>query len=94
MHPSDTALGSLRLDELASFVAVAEARHFGRAAEDLHLTTGGLSRRIARLERVLQTPLLRRTTRHISLTPAGEALLPVARGLMDQVRAVSTVLVA
>lgn len=61
--------------ELAYFVAVAEELHFGRAAARLGIAQPPLSRAIASLERRVGTALLRRTSRSVTLTPAGEVLL-------------------
>lgn len=65
----------LETRELTYFVAVAEELHFGRAADRLGIAQPALSRAIARLEHRVGTSLLRRTSRSVSLTPAGEALL-------------------
>lgn len=64
------------------FVAVAEHRHFGRAAAQLHLTQPSLSRQIHRLEQLLGARLLDRTPQGNTLTTAGEVFLPRARTLL------------
>lgn len=86
-------LGSLRLDELESFVVLAHELHFGRAAQRLFVTPGGLSRRISRLERALGGALLQRTTRTVRVTALGYRLLPTAQRLaadMHQLSSLST----
>jgi DNA-binding transcriptional LysR family regulator len=60
-------------------VAVAEERHFTRAAQRLHVAQSTVSASVRSLERELGAPLFVRTTRRVDLTDAGTALLPEAR---------------
>ncbi len=68
--------------DLRYFVAVAEELHFTRAAERLYISQPALSKQIRMLERSLGLALLRRDGRDVSLTEAGETLLPYARQLI------------
>ncbi|MGY6022842.1 LysR substrate-binding domain-containing protein [Streptomyces spinosirectus] len=76
----------MELRHLQHFVAVAEDQHFTRAAERLMVSQSGLSASIRALERELQTPLFVRTTRRVTLTEAGRALLSEAERILAQVR--------
>jgi DNA-binding transcriptional LysR family regulator len=67
---------------LRSFVAVAEELNFTRAAERLHLAQQALSAQIQQLETRVGERLLDRTTRSVTLTQAGERLLPHARTVL------------
>ncbi|GHH71505.1 LysR family transcriptional regulator [Streptomyces sulfonofaciens] len=63
-------------------MAVAETRHFTRAAELVHVAQPSLSQQIRSLERELGADLFRRARGNITLTDAGEALLPLARRIL------------
>ncbi|WP_027344271.1 LysR family transcriptional regulator [Hamadaea tsunoensis] len=80
-------MSDLEVRQLRYFVAVAEELHFGRAAERLAMAQPPLSRAIRELERRLGVPLFERTTRQVTLTPAGEVLLRDARTALDAVSA-------
>ncbi|MDQ0954904.1 DNA-binding transcriptional LysR family regulator [Streptomyces phaeochromogenes] len=77
----------MELRHLQHFVAVAEDQHFTRAAERLMVSQSGLSASIRALERELRAPLFVRTTRRVTLTEAGRALLTEAERILAQVRA-------
>lgn len=64
-----------RFAALETFVRVAESRSFSEAARQLSLSPSVVSKRLSDLERDFGTELLRRTTRQVSLTAAGEVLL-------------------
>ena len=68
-----------RLQQLALFVRTVESGSFSRAAREFGLSQPSVSRAIAALERRLGVKLLVRTTRQVSATDAGEALLARAR---------------
>jgi DNA-binding transcriptional LysR family regulator len=70
------------LRQLRYFVAVAEELHFSRAAARLRLAQSALSSQIRQLEGEIGGPLLKRSTRRVELTPAGEALLADALELL------------
>jgi DNA-binding transcriptional LysR family regulator len=72
----------VQLHQLRYFVAVAEARHFTQAARTVHVAQPSLSKQIHALERELGTPLFSRARGNVSLTTAGEALLPLARRIV------------
>jgi DNA-binding transcriptional LysR family regulator len=77
----------MEVRQLRYFVTVARTRHFGRAAEQLHIAQSPLSQAIRQLESHLGTSLFARTTRRVDLTAAGEALLPEAVRILESVGA-------
>ncbi len=72
-----------------TFLEVANTRHFGRAADNLYITQAAVSARIKQLEEFLDTQLFQRQKNNISLTAAGERLIPYATTMvraMQQVK--------
>ena len=78
------------LRQLRYFVAVAEERHFGRAAARLHMSQPPLSRAVRALEADLGATLLDRSPAGVSLTEAGAVLLGEARALLERAERVRT----
>ena len=75
------------LDGMATFVAVAEAKGFRAAGDRLGVSHSAVSQSLRRLEERLGAPLVRRTTRSVHLTEAGERLYASVRPALDEVRA-------
>lgn len=67
----------MNLQQLRYAVALAEAQSFTKAAESAFVVQSALSQQIRKLEDELGLPLFERTTRSVSLTPAGEVLMPL-----------------
>jgi DNA-binding transcriptional LysR family regulator len=75
------------LDGIAVFVAVADVKGFRAAGERLGVSGSAVSHALRRLEERLGVPLVRRTTRSVRLTEAGERLYAAVRPALDEVRA-------
>jgi DNA-binding transcriptional LysR family regulator len=73
-----------RLESLRALIDVAERHSFSAAARARRTSTAAMSRAIAALEQDLGVALLRRTTRHVSLTPEGAAFLEECRGAIEK----------
>ena len=75
------------LDGMATFLAVAETKGFRAAGERLGVSHSAVSQTLRRLEERLGVPLVRRTTRSVHLTDAGQRLYTSLRPALDEVRA-------
>jgi DNA-binding transcriptional LysR family regulator len=73
-----------RWEGLEEFVAVAECGGFARAADRLRVSSSHISRQVLRLEERLQTRLLYRTTRRVSLTEAGKIFFSRCQRLIEE----------
>lgn len=78
----------MNIRDLQYFVAVAETRHFGKAAERCHISQPTLSGQIQKLEEELGVVLFERSKRAVQLTTVGAELLTHARMLLEQVQAI------
>lgn len=72
------------LENLRCFLAAADHLNFRRAAAQVHLTAAAFGQRIRQLEEQLAHPLFERSTRQVSLTPAGQRLVPLARATLRE----------
>ena len=77
----------MTLRELRYLVALADRAHFGRAAEDCHVSQPTLSTQIRKLEEYLGATLIERNTKSISLTPLGQQVAEQARQIVSRVDA-------
>jgi DNA-binding transcriptional LysR family regulator len=75
----------MQLRQLEYFVAVARTRHFTRAAVEVHVAQPSLSKQVRSLERELGAPLFNRARGNVTLTAAGETLLPLAARILADV---------
>jgi LysR family hydrogen peroxide-inducible transcriptional activator len=78
----------VNIRDLQYVIAVAETRHFGRAAERCFVSQPTLSGQIKKLEDELGVAIFERTNRSVMITPVGESILSHARQVMEQVDAI------
>ncbi|MGB5442409.1 MAG: LysR substrate-binding domain-containing protein [Gammaproteobacteria bacterium] len=78
----------MNLRDLKYIAAVAETRHFGKAAERCHVSQPTLSGQIRKLEDELGVTIFERTNRSVEVTPAGEDILVHARLMLEQADAI------
>ncbi len=76
-------MADLKLKDLRYLVAVADTRHFGRAAERTFVSQPTLSAQLKKLEEYLGVQLIERAPKRVSLTPAGEEIVARARRIVE-----------
>lgn len=78
----------MNLQDLRYLVAVADHRHFGRAAEACFVSQPTLSTQLRKLERELGVELVERSPRHVLLTDVGERVVERARNILHEADAI------
>ena len=78
----------MNLKDLIYLIAVAETRHFGRAAQRCFVSQPTLSGQIKKLETELGVSVFERTNKSVEITPVGEAILAHARRILEQADAI------
>lgn len=73
----------MRILDMMTYVTLARHRHFGRAAQELHLTQPAISIRLAAIEQEFGCKLMHRAGRDFALTPAGERVLDTFQRLLE-----------
>jgi len=81
----------MNLRDLQYIIAVAETRHFGKAAERCFVSQPTLSGQIKKLEDALGVAIFERTSRSVEITPVGGAILAHARQIMEQANAIEQI---
>jgi LysR family hydrogen peroxide-inducible transcriptional activator len=81
----------MNLRDMKYIIAVAESRHFGRAAERCFVSQPTLSGQIKKLEEALGVTIFERTNRSVEVTPIGNTILEHARLLLEQADAIEQV---
>jgi LysR family hydrogen peroxide-inducible transcriptional activator len=77
-------LDGLSIRDLRAVVALAERLHFGRAADDLSIAQPSLSAAVKKVEEAVGERLFDRTSRHVSLTPAGQLVVQRVRSMLEE----------
>lgn len=81
-----------KLERIAAFISVIDENGFSAAARKTGMSTAAISRQITALEEALQTQLLHRTTRHVSLTKMGEAYYQQCKKVLGELQEAENVL--
>lgn len=80
---AQATMSDLKLKDLRYLVALADARHFGRAAEQCFVSQPTLSAQLKKLEEYLGVQLIERQPRRVALTEAGEQIVARARRILE-----------
>lgn len=83
-------ISSLTLRDLEYLVAVADRRHFGKAAESCHVSQPALSVQIRKIEDFLGVQLFERSNRNVVITPMGEQVARQARVVLEEAGKIAT----
>src|SRR6267378_7620396 len=83
----DGIICRMTLRELRYLIALADRAHFGRAAEDCHVSQPTLSTQIRKLEEYLGLALIERNSKSFSFTPIGQDVVEKARRIVTEVDA-------
>jgi len=78
----------MNLRDLTYIIAVAENRHFGKAAEQCFVSQPTLSGQIKKLEEELGVSIFERSNRTVEVTPVGEGIIAYARKVIEQTDAI------
>lgn len=78
------SLEGLSVRDLRAVVALAERLHFGKAAEDLAIAQPSLSAAVKKVEEAVGERLFERTSRHVSMTPAGQRIVQRMRSALEE----------
>jgi len=81
----------MNLRDLKYIIAVADTRHFGKAAQRCFVSQPTLSGQIRKLEEELGVTIFERTNRSVTVTPVGEEILRHARKMMEQADAIHSI---
>jgi LysR family transcriptional regulator, hydrogen peroxide-inducible genes activator len=83
-------ISSLTLRDLEYLVAVADRRHFGKAADACHVSQPALSAQIRKIEDFLGVQLFERSNRNVVITPIGEQVARQARIVLEEANKIAT----
>ena len=83
-------MSDIKLKDLRYLVAVADLRHFGRAAERCFVSQPTLSAQLKKLEQSLGVQLIERQPNNVALTEAGEQIVDRARRILEACAEVTT----